>query len=262
MNTRLKRPIVFFDLETTGISITHDRIVEIAMKKINPDGTREEYKTYVNPTIPIPQGAQDVHHISNDDVSDAPTFSTIAKEVNAWIAGCDLGGYNIIRFDIPILLEEFLRAGILWNYKEHKIIDVFKIYSVIEPRTLAGTYHRFTGKTLENAHSAQVDNDATIEIFEAQLEKYGDKIPEDLDNIADVKYPNEKPNLDLAGKFIVEDKTVLFNFGKYKGKSVKDIFNEDANYFMWMVDKGDFSNETKTYARKIHAKLSTVTLHQ
>ncbi len=262
MNTRINRPVVFFDLETTGVSITHDRIVEIAMTKIHPNGDRNTWKTLVNPNMPIPQGAQDVHHISDADVSDFDDFKYFAPEVFEFIKDCDLGGYNIIRFDIPILLEEFLRAGILWNYKDHKIIDVFKIYSVIEPRTLAGTYQRFTGKVLENAHSAQADNDATIEIFQAQLEKYGEKIPANLDNISDIKYPDEKLNLDLAGKFIIEDKNVLFNFGKYKGKNVKDVFNEDANYFMWMIDKGDFTSETKTYARKIHTKLSVTPVHQ
>ena len=262
MNNKLTRPIVFFDLETTGISLTNDRIVEIAMTKIHPNGDKNSYNTLVNPTINIPQVVSEIHGITNEDVSDQDTFNYIAPEVFQFIDGCDLCGYNIIRFDVPLLLEEFLRAGILWEYKKHAIIDVFKLYAVIEPRTLSGTYKRFTGNPLVNAHSAIADTDATIEIFEKQIELYADLLPESISDYTQIKYPDEQKTLDLAGKFAVNETDVVFNFGKYRGKSVKEVYTTDANYFMWMIDKGDFSSETKSYARKIHTKLSTQILHK
>jgi len=253
MNLNLTRPIVWFDLETTGVSMANDRIVEIAATKINPDGSKDEYYKLINPTIPIGKGATELHGYSNEDVADCPKFADIADEFHSFILDCDLGGYNIAWFDIPLLVEEFYRCDVPFNYRKVNIIDAFKIYVKEEPRNLAATYERFTGKNLEDAHSAEADISATIEIFEAQIEKYGiDKSVEEISK----EYSDSSDNVDFAGKFKKKDKTIIITFGKYKDISVVDIYRRDPNYLSWIADKGEFTQDTKLVAKKLLNKLS------
>jgi DNA polymerase-3 subunit epsilon len=261
---KLSRPVAFFDLETTGVSTSKDRIVEIAITKIDVNfKVVQEFHTLVNPTVPIPEGASNVHGISDEDVSDQDVFGgIIAEGVLEFIDGCDLAGYYVIKFDVPLLLEEFFRAGITWNYKSHKIIDIFKILKVLEPRTLSGTYKRFTGRNLEDAHSAQADNKATLEIFKRFNEIFAEQLPETSDDIGDIKFDGETESLDLAGKFKKKDNQLVFSFGKYKDKTVQEVFQQDSNYFLWISDKADFPAETKRYAKQLHSKLSQTVLHQ
>tara|TARA_Y100000389_G_C17448766_1_gene513310 strand:- start:1189 stop:1974 length:786 start_codon:yes stop_codon:yes gene_type:complete len=260
MNIKLKRPIVFFDLETTGLSKTSDRIVEIAMTKLHPDGSKQSYYSLVNPGMNIPKEAEDIHHISNTDVMEEPSFENIANEVLEFIKDSDLGGFNIHNFDIPFLFEEFARAGIVMKTRDINVIDPSSIVRKMEKRDLGSLYKRYTGKDLENAHSAVADNDATIEIFEKQLELYN--LPNDVSEIHDMIY-DDKNRVDMAGKFKIdkERNTVIFNFGKYSGKTIREVFDEDSSYFSWIVDKSSMPTETKTYAKNFLIKLNEKPLH-
>ena len=261
---KLSRPVAFFDLETTGVSTSKDRIVEIAITKIDENFNEiSSFHTLVNPGIPIPDNASQCYGIYDSDIEDQDKFNGIVAEgVLEFIEGCDLAGYNVIKFDIPLLLEEFYRAGKKWNYKNHKVIDIFKILQVLEPRTLSGTYKRFTGNNLEDAHSAQADNEATIEIFKKFNEIFSEQLPETSDNISDIKYHEEKEKLDLAGKFAKKDGQLVFTFGKHKDKTVHEVYAEDSKYFLWIAEKADFPVETKQYAKQIHDKLAQTILHQ
>lgn len=260
MNINLKRPIVFFDLETTGLNKTTDRIVEIAMTKLHPDGSQQKYYTLVNPGINIPKEAEDIHHISNIDVMEEPSFENIANEVLEFIQDCDLGGFNIHNFDIPFLFEEFSRVGILMKTRNINVIDPSSIIRKMEKRDLGSLYKRYTGKDLENAHSASADNDATIEIFEKQLELYD--LPDDVSEIHELIY-EDKGRVDLAGKFKVDEErnTIIFNFGKYQGKTIREVFDEDSGYFDWIIEKSSMPKETKAYARNFLNKLKEKPLH-
>lgn len=251
MNLNLKKPIAFFDLETTGISITNDRIVEIAVLKIHPNGLKETKTWLVNPTIPIPKEASEIHGIYDKDVIDKPTFKDIASQVDEFMAHCDIGGFNSNRFDIPILVEEFLRVGIDFKIPARKFVDVQTIFHKMEQRNLTAAYKFYCGKTLENAHSAEADILATYEVLEAQIKKY-DELENDIQFLSEFSSHNN--NVDVAGRIIYDQNNVeVFNFGKYKGKSVEQVLKTDPGYYGWLMN-GDFSLHTKKVLSEIRLR--------
>jgi DNA polymerase-3 subunit epsilon len=241
MLLQLNNPICFIDLETTGINVSVDRIVEIAIIKIAPDGTKLVKRKLINPEMPIPKGASDVHGISDEMVKDAPTFKAVANEIKQFIEGSDMAGYNSNRFDIPMLNEEFLRAGIAIDMESRKLLDVQKVFHMMEQRTLSAAYKFYCDKTLEDAHTAEADAMATFEVLEAQLQKY----PQ-LGNTVDaiVKFTGEDKIVDFARRLIYENGVEVFNFGKHKGKPVIQVLREEPQYYDWMM-KGDFALHTK-----------------
>jgi DNA polymerase III subunit epsilon len=241
MKLQLTRPLAFIDLETTGVNISLDRIVEIAIVKINPDGTQQVKRKLINPLMPIPKGASDVHGITDDMVKDAPTFKQVANEVKQFIDHCDIGGYNSNRFDIPMLIEEFLRVGIDFSTDGRKLVDVQKVFHMMEQRTLSAAYKFYCQKTLDGAHSAEVDATATWEVLEAQVERYP-QIGNTVESI--VKFTGEDDIVDFARRFIRENGVEVFNFGKHKGKPVTQVLKEEPQYYDWMM-KGDFPMNTK-----------------
>ncbi|WP_196891590.1 3'-5' exonuclease [Aureivirga marina] len=242
MELKLHRPIIFFDLETTGINIAKDRIVEISILKIYPNGNKESKTWLVNPEVKIPKESTEIHGITNEKVANEPTFKELAPQVNTMIKDCDLAGFNSNRFDIPLLAEEMLRADVDFDMKNRVAVDVQVIYHKKEQRTLSAAYEFYCDKTLENAHSAEADTLATYEILKAQIEKY-----EDLEN--DVKFLNKfsthSERADFAG-FIVFDKEgeEIFTFGKYKGQKVEEVLQKDQGYYSW-IQKSDFPLYTK-----------------
>ncbi len=237
----LKRPIVFFDLETTGTDTAKDRIVEFAFVKIKPDGTRDKFIKRINPEMHIPAEVTAIHGISDEDVKDAPTFKKIGKELSNWMAGCDLGGYNAAKFDLPLLAEEFLRAGIDVDFTERIMVDVQQIFFKMEARTLSAAYSFYCGKKMENAHRAEADINATIDVFEAQLERY-DTLPNSIAAIQEFTGGNDY--VDYARRMLMKDGHPVFNFGKHKGRKVVDVFNEEPHYYDWMMN-ADFALHTK-----------------
>ena len=248
---QLTRPIAFIDLETTGVSLSTDRIVEIAIIKLLPDGSRQVKRKLINPEMPIPKASSDIHGISDDMVKDAPTFKQVANEVKMFIDGCDLGGYNSNRFDIPILMEEFLRVGLDVDLSKRKMVDVQHIFYTMEPRTLYAAYKFFCEKELVDAHSAEADVSATIDVFLAQLEKYK-KLGNTVESVLGVI--GEEKIVDYARRFGYDDKGVeIFNFGKYKGKAVSDILKAEPQYYDWMM-RGDFPLHTKQKLTEIFNK--------
>lgn len=239
---KLNRPIAFFDLETTGVSLSTDRIVEIAIIKILPDGTRQVKRKLINPQVPIPKDASDIHGITNEMVKDAPTFKQAANEIKMFIENCDLGGYNSNRFDVPILMEEFLRAGMDVDLSTRKMIDVQHIFYTMEPRTLTAAYKFFCNKELTDAHSAEADVEATIDVFMAQVDKY-DNLGNTVESILHVI--GEEKIVDYARRFSFNDKGIeIFNFGKHKGKTVAEVLKAEPQYYDWMM-RGDFPLHTK-----------------
>lgn len=248
MELNLKNPIVFFDLETTGVNVNKDRIVEICVLKVNTNGT-EEVKTWlVNPERPIPPETTAVHGITDDDVKDKPTFKELAKNIATMIEGCDLAGFNSNRFDVPLLAEEFLRADVDIDMKSRKFIDVQTIYHKNEPRTLSAAHKFYCGSDLKNAHSAEADVRATYDVLKSQLDKY-DNIENDMAFLAD--FSTFTKNADYSGRIIYNDKDQeVFNFGKYKGRPVEDVFAKDPSYYSWMMN-GDFPLYTKKVITEI-----------
>jgi DNA polymerase-3 subunit epsilon len=241
MRLQLTRPICFIDLETTGINVSTDKIVEIAIVKIMPDGTKQVKRKLVNPEMAIPKAASEIHGISDEMVKEAPTFKQIANEIKQFIELSDLAGYNSNRFDIPMLNEEFLRAGISVDIESRKLLDVQKVYHMMEQRTLSAAYKFYCNKNLEDAHSAEADATATWEVLEAQLEKYP-QIGATVDAV--VKFTGEDQIVDFARRFIFENGVEIFNFGKHKGKPVTQVLKEEPQYYDWMM-KGDFALHTK-----------------
>ncbi|HMK04907.1 MAG TPA: 3'-5' exonuclease [Ferruginibacter sp.] len=239
---QLKRPIAFIDLETTGVSLSTDRIVEIAIIKISPDGSRQVKRKIINPEIPIPKSSSDIHGITDEMVKDAPTFKQAGNEIKMFMENCDLGGYNSNRFDVPILMEEFLRAGMNVDLSTRKMIDVQHIFYTMEPRTLTAAYKFFCEKELVHAHSAEADVEATIDVLMAQLKRYehlGDSVESILGVIGEDKI------VDYARRFCFDDKgNELFNFGKHKGRTVADVLKAEPQYYDWMM-RGDFPLHTK-----------------
>lgn len=241
MNLQLSKPIAFIDLETTGISITNDRIIEIAIVKILADGSRQVKRKLINPGMPIPAGSTAVHGITDEMVKDAPSFKQVANECKQFMDHCDIGGYNSNRFDIPMLIEEFLRAGIEFSTEGRKFVDVQKIFHKMEERTLSAAYKFYCQKILEGAHSAEADAQATYEILEAQVTRYP-QMGATVDSI--VQFTGEDEMVDFARRFIKENGIEIFNFGKHKGKTVEKVLKEEPQYYDWMM-KGDFAMNTK-----------------
>ncbi|MBI2282595.1 MAG: 3'-5' exonuclease [Bacteroidetes bacterium] len=241
MKLQLTRPIAFVDLETTGVNISTDRIVEIAIVKILPDGSRQVKRKLINPEMPIPQASSDIHGITDEMVKDAPTFKQAANELKQFIESCDLGGYNSNRFDIPMLIEEFLRIGMDFNIDGRKLVDVQKVFHMMEQRTLSAAYKFYCQKNLDGAHSAEVDAVATWEVLEAQVERYP-QIGNTVESI--VKFTGEDDIVDFARRFIKDKGVEIFNFGKHKGKPVVQVLKEEPQYYDWMM-KGDFAMNTK-----------------
>ncbi|MEX0987023.1 MAG: 3'-5' exonuclease [Bacteroidales bacterium] len=242
MKLNLRNPIIFFDLETTGINIASDRIVELSYLKIDNNGNESSKTIKVNPGMPIPKKSSDIHGITDADVKDAPSFNEIAKSIAHDFEGCDLAGYNAVRFDIPLLAEEFLRAGVDIDLKKRKFVDVQVIFMKMEPRTLGAALKFYCNKELENAHSAEADTRATYEILQSQLDQY-DNLENDITKLAEFSAHNR--NVDLAGRIIFDDNDIeVFNFGKYKGKPVTGVLEKDPGYYGWIM-QGDFPLYTK-----------------
>lgn len=258
MNLNLMNPIVFFDLETTGINIAKDRIVEISVLKVFPNGKEEQKTVRVNPEMPIPKEATAIHGISDEDVKDCPVFKQIAKEMARYIEGCDLGGYNSNRFDIPLLAEEFLRAGVDFDMRKRKFVDVQTIFHKMEQRTLSAAYRFYCDKSLEDAHTAAADTFATYEVLKSQLDRYGEKLENSIEFLS--KFSTQNNNADFAGFIVFNEKGVeVFNFGKNKGIPVEQVLKEQPGYFAWMLN-----SEFPLYTKKIltEIKLRTANLLQ
>ncbi len=253
MNLNLKRPLAFFDLETTGLDIAHDRIIEISIVKVFPDGKEETYTRRINPTIPISAESTKITGIKDEDVKDMPEFKAVAKEIANFLDNCDLAGYNSNRFDIPLLAEEFIRADIDFDFTKRKIIDVQVIYHKKEQRTLSAAYKFYCNKDLENAHSADADTYATYEVLKKQVEKYDD-IKNDVNFLSG--YSSFTKNVDFVGRIVYNEKNEpIFNFGKYKGKKVVDVLEKDKGYYAWMM-KSDFPLYTKKVLTKIKLSMT------
>lgn len=253
MNLKLHKPLCIFDLETTGTDISKDRIVEICILKVNPDGSRESKTWLINPGIPIPAKASEVHNITDEDVADKPSLKDIAPQIMQMLAGADLGGFNSNRFDVPLLAEELLRVGVDFDFDLSKIrlIDAQVIYHKMEPRNLSAAYKFYCDKTLENAHSAEADTHATFEIIDAQVGKY-QELGNNVDALSEFSYHSKFA--DLAGNIIYDSEGVeVFNFGKYKGQRVVDVFKKDIGYFGW-IQNADFPRYTKKVLTAIQLK--------
>ncbi len=237
----LKKPLAFIDLEATGINLGSDRIVEIAILRLLPDNTRQIKRKLINPQIPIPANITEIHGITDEMVKDAPVFKQAANEIRQFLDNCDLGGYNSNRFDIPMLMEEFLRAGIDFDMKGRRLLDVQKIYHLMEQRTLSAAYRFYCNKILEGAHGAQADALATCEVLEAQLSKY-EQLGNTIDSI--LKITGDDCIVDFSRRFTMDNGVEVFNFGKYKGRSVSEVLKAEPQYYDWMM-KGDFTLHTK-----------------
>lgn len=242
MKLNLRRPLVFFDLETTGVNILKDRIVEISIVKLMPDGSEIVKTRRVNPEMPIPAEATAVHHITDEDVASEPTFRQIAKSLAQLFVGCDIAGFNSNRFDIPLLDQEFQRANVDFDFGKAHFIDVQTIFHKKEPRTLVAAYRFYCGKNLEDAHSAAADTMATCEVLKAQLERYDD-LPCDVEALSE--FASQNRNVDFVGRLIYDDqKREVINFGKYKGRIAEEVLCTDPGYYNWIM-QGDFTKNTK-----------------
>ena len=251
MNLNLLNPIVFFDLETTGVNIAKDRIVEISVLKVLPNGKEEQRTIRVNPEMHIPEEASKVHGIYDEDVKDCPTFKEIAKSLAALIEGCDLACYNSNRFDIPLLAEEFIRADVDIDLNHRKFVDVQTIFHNMEQRTLSAAYNFYCNKELEHAHSAEADTFATYEVLKAQLDRYPE-LENDITFLS--KFSSYNNNVDFAGRMIYNDKgQEVFNFGKYKGRLVEEILKVDPGYYSWIMN-GEFPLNTKQILSRIRLR--------
>ncbi|MGV8879634.1 MAG: exonuclease domain-containing protein [Sphingobacteriaceae bacterium] len=267
MKLNLKRPLAFFDLETTGVNIGADRIVEIAIIKMNPDGSEEVKAWKVNPGIPIPLESSLIHGIYDEHVKDAPTFRETAKEIATFLADSDLAGYNSNKFDIPMLMEEFLRAGADFDLDNRHFVDVQNIFHQMEQRTLKAAYQFYCDKPLINAHSAEADTRATMEVLLAQIERYDGVTYEDRKGVKSTPVVNDVAGLhaftnlsrpvDFAGRMVYNEQgEELINFGKHKGKKVEDVFRSEPSYYSWMM-QGDFPLYTKRKLETIYKRCMT-----
>jgi DNA polymerase III, epsilon subunit and related 3''-5'' exonucleases len=255
MELQLKRPLVFFDIESTGLSPEKDRIVEISLNKVYPDGHEEVRTRRLNPECHIPEESTAVHGITDDDVRDCPTFRQVAKSLASMIQGCDIAGYNSNRFDVPLLGEEFLRADVEVDFSRCRFIDVQTIFHKMERRTLEAAYKFYCDKDLTEAHSAEADTRATLEVLKAQLDRY----PEDLQNDVEFlsSFTMQQRNLDLAGRFVYNEKDeVVINFGKHKGVPVAEVLKKEPGYYDWVM-KADFPEDTKRHLTRLRFKLAS-----
>jgi DNA polymerase III subunit epsilon len=248
---QLKKPLAVIDIEATGSNPSIDRIVEIAIIKIMPDGNRTIKRKLLNPQLPIPQNIVDIHGISNEMVKDAPVFKQAAQEIKQFMDGCDISCYNAYRLDLPILIEEFIRADVEFDMKNRKVVDVQKIYHQMEQRTLSAAYKFYCGKSLEGAHGAEIDAAATAEILNAQLERYP-QLGNTLDTV--LKAIGDEQIIDYARRFTYNDKgQEIFNFGKHKGRTIADVLKAEPQYYDWMM-KGEFPMNTKQKLTEIYTK--------
>ena len=252
MELALKNPIIFFDLETTGTNILRDRIVEISYIKVMPSGNETERTLRINPGMPIPAEATAIHHITDDDVKNAPPFKQVAQELANVFLGCDIAGFNSNRFDVPMLMEEFLRAGVNIDLSRRKFVDVQTIFHKMEQRTLIAAYKFYCGKDLTEAHSANADTRATYEVLKAQLDHYP-SLKSDIAFLSD--FSSQNKNVDLMGRIIYNEAgKEVFNFGKYKGQLVEDVFRRDIGYYSWMM-QGEFPANTKQVITNIKLRM-------
>lgn len=252
MRLKLKRPVVFFDLETTGINILEDRIVELAAVKLMPDGSRIEKNLRVNPGIPIPAEATAVHHITNEDVAGLPMFKNYAKAIADFFTDCDIAGFNSNRFDIPVLEQEFQRAGVDFDFIGVKLIDVQSIFHKKEPRTLVAAYKFYCHKDLDEAHSASADTNATVDVLLAQMEHYQD-LPDDIETLSE--FARMGNTVDFVGRLIYDDqKREVINFGKHKGKLAEEVMRVEPGYYGWIM-RGDFTKNTKDCFTAIYNRI-------
>ncbi len=245
---QLNRPIAFFDLETTGVQVAQDRIVEISIIKLHPDGSEEVMTQLVNPGIPIPAETSAIHGITDEKVKDSPSFKELAPQIREFIGDADLSGYNCLKFDVPLLMEEFLRNEVDFEMKGRKVVDVQNIFHKMEQRTLVAAYKFYCSKDLTDAHSAEADTRATMEVLLAQIEKY-DNLGDDVPALHD--FSKRGNAVDFAGHFVENDKGIpVFNFGKNKGKSIVDVLKAQPGYYSWMMD-AQFPSYTKKVLTEI-----------
>jgi len=267
MELNLKRPLAFFDLESTGLNVAKDRIVEISIVKVNPNKSTESKTWLLNPNYPISEEAASVHGYTNESVADQPTFKQVCREIAAFLNNCDLAGYNVIKFDLPMLVEEFLRCEVDFEVKNRKIIDVQNIFMKMEQRTLEAACKFYLNKPLKNAHSAEADTIATYEVLKAQLDKYEGQEVTDRDGETSIPVVNDAEalaqfsahhkNVDLMGQFIFnEEGKEVINFGKHKGKLVEDVFEKEPSYFSWIMNS-DFPLYTKKILTAIKLRMSS-----
>ncbi|MDR1456414.1 MAG: 3'-5' exonuclease [Tannerella sp.] len=251
MQLNLVNPLAFFDLETTGINISKDRVVEISILKVSPDGKEESRTRRINPEMPIPPDATRIHGITDEDVKDCPTFKAVARSLAALIEGCDLAGFNSNRFDIPLLAEEFLRCDVDIDLSKRKFVDVQTIFHKMEQRTLAAAYKFYCNSDLDHAHSAENDTRATYEVLKAQLDRYPD-LQNDIKSLSE--FSSFTNNVDFAGRMIYNSKKEeVINFGKYKGRLVTEVLSIDPSYYTWVMN-GDFSLNTKKLLTEIRLR--------
>ncbi len=254
MKLNLKNPLCFFDLETTGVNITTDRIIEIAVIKLMPNGEVLRKTNLLNPTVPIPAESTAIHGISEKDVADKPSFKEVAKDYARFLEGADLSGFNVLKFDIPVLVEEFLRAGVDFDYSRKKIIDSQRIFHLMEKRTLSAAYRFYVNEELKNSHSAEADTEASMEVLLAQVARYegqdvtdalGHKIGEIQNDMDTLHKLTGSEMVDLAGRIVRNNKgEEIINFGKHKGKPVSLVLSQEPSYYDWMMN-GDFALDTK-----------------
>ncbi len=255
MELNLSQPMAFIDLETTGIKVATDRIVEICILRAQPDGSTNIKTLRINPEMDIPWESTEIHGITNEDVKDCPTFKEVAQDLVGFLDSCDLSGYNSNHFDIPLLVEEFLRVDVDFDLKGRRLVDVQNIFHKMEPRNLAAAYQFYCGKELINAHSAEADTIATYEILKAQLDKYKDQEFKDKEGIISTpvvndiralsEFSHKTNNVDLIGHIVFNPKQVeVFNFGKHKGKPVAEVFKTEPSYYDWIM-KSEFPRSTK-----------------
>jgi DNA polymerase-3 subunit epsilon len=247
---QLTKPLAFIDLETTGVNLATDRILEIAIVKVLPDGKRSIKRKLINPQMPIPKQSSDVHGITDEMVKEAPAFKEVAHELKQMLDGCDIAGYNSNRFDIPLLVEEFLRADVDFDMNGRRLLDVQNIFHKMEQRKLSAAYKFYCNKNLDGAHGAEVDATATHEILIAQLERYPD-LGTSIESV--LKLIGEEPIVDFARRFIMENGIEIFNFGKYKGRAVAEVLRTEPQYYDWMM-KGDFPKYTKQKLTEIRTR--------
>lgn len=258
----LKNPLVVFDLETTGTSISKDRIVEMAFIKVLPDQSIEEKCRKINPTIAIPAEVTKIHGISDDDVKEEPTFKQVAKSLADWLEGCDFAGFNVVHFDLPMLMEEFLRADVEFDIDNRKVVDAQKIFHLMEKRNLTAAYKFYCNEDLKNAHSALADTKATLDVLVSQVERYegqevkdslGEKLGQIENDMSSIDRLSQNRMVDLAGRMILKEGTEVFNFGKHRGKAVADVLKNEPSFYDWMM-KGDFPLDTKRKLTQIKLK--------
>lgn len=263
MGLNLRNPLVTFDLETTGISVSNDRIVEYSFIKLLPNGEEELRTQRINPTIPIPIESSLIHGIYDADVASEPTFKSQAKELAKWLEGCDLAGFNVIKFDMPMLVEEFLRAEVDFDVRNRRLVDAQRIFHMMEKRTLSAAYKFYCGKELAGAHGAEADTLATLAVLRAQVERYenqtvtnnlGKEIGQISNDMEVLHQLTFNKMVDLAGRFVYNhDDIPVFNFGKHRGRPVEDVFKREPSYYDWMM-KGDFTQDTKRRLTELRLK--------